>query len=202
MSFKILVVSDIHGSYRSINRINAAIYNHEPDTVVICGDITNFGDREEAIDILEKIGADSIIGVTGNCDPADIKESFEEVGGVNLDMTNYETSNFVFAGISGSNYSQDRLLRFEKIAFNANILVLHSPPYGFLDEVSKRKHIGERGLLDVISNIDPKLVLSGHVHESRGIMKEAGTVYVNPGPAYEDNLAIVELGISIRAKLI
>ncbi|MGM0405610.1 MAG: metallophosphoesterase, partial [Thermoplasmatota archaeon] len=48
MRLKVLVVSDIHGSIKSINRINAVIHNHEPEMLVVCGDITNFGDKEEA----------------------------------------------------------------------------------------------------------------------------------------------------------
>lgn len=202
MCLSLLVISDIHGSYRSLNRINATIYNQEPDGVIICGDITNFGDRDEAIDILKKIDTDTLLGVIGNCDPIEVQNSFDDIGGTNLDMSTHEIDGFIFAGLSGSNYSKERLSRFEKIAHRADIFVFHAPPYGFLDITSKGKHIGERGLLEIISNSSPRLILNGHVHESRGIIKDEGIVYVNPGPAYEDNLAIVKIGDTIRAKLL
>ncbi len=201
MSLKILVVSDIHGSFRSINRINASIYNHEPDAVVICGDITDFGYKEDAVDILEKIDIDNILGVTGNCDPKGVEKAFEIVGGVYLDLNSYEFMDHTFSGLSGSKYSKSRLSKFREIAA-ADIFVFHSPPYGYLDEASRGKHIGERGLLEIIAETGPMLVLSGHVHESRGVIEEDGTVYVNPGPAYEDNLAIVEIADDVRVKLI
>ncbi|MFW6037978.1 MAG: metallophosphoesterase family protein [Candidatus Saliniplasma sp.] len=202
MSLKVLIISDIHGSYRSLNRINASIYKHELDSVVVCGDITHFGDKEEAVDILEKIDAELIMGVTGNCDPIDVEESFDIIGGVNLNLNIHSYKGYSFAGLAGHNHTKQDLSRFRDLAKSADIFVLHSPPYGYLDEASRGKHIGERELLEIISKYSPRLILSGHVHESRGIIQEEGTVYVNPGPAYEDNLAIVEIGEEIKAKLI
>ncbi len=202
MSLKILVVSDIHGSIKSINRINAVIYNHEPEMLVVCGDITNFGDKEYAVKILEKIDIEPILGVAGNCDPVGVDEAYDVVDGVNLDLDTFDFKGITFCGLSGSKYSDERLSQFRTVAEDADVFVFHSPPYGYLDEASRGKHIGERGLLEIIAETNPMLVLSGHVHESRGVIEEEGTVYVNPGPAYEDNLAIVEIGDKVRAKLI
>jgi len=202
MSLKALVVSDIHGSFKSLNRINAAIYNHKPDVVVICGDVTNFGDINEAVEILEKIDIDLIIGVTGNCDPHGVGEVYDAVDGINLDLNTFSFLGKTFCGLSGSNYSDEKLSKFRELAGHADVFVFHSPPYGYLDEASTGKHIGERGLLEIIAGTQPILVLSGHAHESRGVIEQEGTVYVNPGPAYEDYLAIIDIRENVRVKLI
>lgn len=202
MSLKLLTVSDIHGSKRSINRINASIHNYQPDAVVVCGDITHFGDMSEAVEILKHIDINEIIGIIGNCDPLEVKDSFEYVGANYIDVDNYDLNGYVFAGLSGSNHSTSKLAEFKEVASYADIFVLHSPPYGYLDKTSRGQHIGERGLLEIISNTDPKLILSGHAHESRGVIEEQDTVYLNPGPAYEDKLGIVSLGETVKAKII
>lgn len=202
MNLKLLIVSDIHGSKKSLDRINASIYNQNPDAVVLCGDITHFGGMHEAVDIIEHIDINEIVGIIGNCDNLSVKDAFDSLNKAYIDINTYELNGHILAGLSGHNHSKSRLKDFKNIASRADIFVLHSPPYGYLDEVSKGKHIGERGLLKVISKTKPKLVLSGHIHECKGIIEEENTVYVNPGPAYEDNLALVNVGDKVDAALI
>ena len=193
MKVRLLVISDIHGSDRAINPIIAAYHNHKPDLLIVNGDITNFGTKEDAVSILDKFPIPPL-GVTGNCDQnRGISESYAEVGGVNLHLNPIEHDGIRFLGLSGSKYSSEELKEFESLAELGDIFVLHSPPYGFLDEASRGKHIGEEGLLSIIEKKSPRLVLSGHVHESRGVEDDGVTIYLNPGPAMDDNLAIVDI---------
>jgi hypothetical protein len=52
----------------------------------------------------------------------------------------------------------------------------------------------------------PMLVLSGHVHESRGVDNIGGTTVVNPGPLMEGNYAEVTLkgvlSVELKAELL
>ncbi|MGM0510299.1 MAG: metallophosphoesterase family protein [Thermoplasmatota archaeon] len=193
MKVRLLVISDIHGCEKAINPIIAAYHNHEPDLLIINGDITNFGTKEDALDILDKLPIPPL-GVTGNCDQnKGIAGSYAEVGGINLHLNPIERNGIRFLGLSGSKYSSEELKEFEALAEEGDIFVLHSPPYGFLDETSRGKHIGERGLLPIIERKSPRLVLSGHVHESRGVEDDGETIYLNPGPAMDDNLAVVDV---------
>jgi len=202
MSLKLLVISDIHGEKKSLNRIKAAYHNHDPDLTVVCGDITHFGNKNDAVEYLEKIPTD-IIGVVGNCDPKGVEEAYKEVGAQYLHLNTVKIDGTEFVGISGSNYSQEDLDKFKKLSMDSNVFVLHQPAYGYLDKASREKNIGNQDLLSIIDNNEPKLVLSGHVHEDRGIIDEQDTVYLNPGPAHEDNLAVVEISNNnIRAELI
>ena len=47
----------------------------------------------------------------------------------------------------------------------------------------------------------PLLVVTGHIHEARGIDKIDETIIVNPGPAHMVRYAIIELGEKIHVKL-
>ncbi|MFP4185304.1 MAG: metallophosphoesterase family protein [Thermoplasmata archaeon] len=202
MILKSLVISDIHGSMKATNKIKAAYHKYEPELSIICGDITHFGSKEEAVNILEKIPTD-LIGVTGNCDPGGVEQAFEEVDGEYIELKSVERNGVSFIGLSGSNYSEEKLKVFKDRSKGIDAYVFHQPPYGILDEASRDKHIGNEGLLEVLNDNSPKLVLSGHVHEDRGTVEREGTVYMNPGPASDDKLGLVTInGEKISAKLI
>lgn len=204
MPLKFLVISDIHGSMKSINKINAAYHKYDPDISVVCGDITHFGSKENAVNILKKIPTD-IIGVIGNCDPGSVEGAFEEIDGEYIELKKVERDGVSFIGLSGSNYSEEKVEVFKERSKGVDVYVLHQPPYRILDEASRGKHIGDKKLLEVLNENDniPKLVLSGHVHEDRGTVKREGTVYMNPGPASDDKLGLVTIkGEKITAKLI
>jgi hypothetical protein len=45
-------------------------------------------------------------------------------------------------------------------------------------------------------------VLSGHIHEDRGIVEKDGTVFMNPGPAKEGYSGLLELGEVPKVELL
>jgi uncharacterized protein len=62
------------------------------------------------------------------------------------------------------------------------VLVVHSPPKGYLDEVHGR-HLGSRSILEAIERKRPALVLCGHIHQCWGGEAVIGTTpVVNVGP--------------------
>lgn len=63
---------------------------------------------------------------------------------------------------------------------NADIFVLHNPAYGTLDKLPRYGHCGSHGLRQAIDDVAPRLVLSGHVHESFGLLKLGSTYFLNP----------------------
>lgn len=202
MSTRILVISDIHGSMRSLNKIKAAYHKYDFDFGVICGDITHFGNKEDAVEILEKMPTE-VIGILGNCDPATVEQAYEETDDWYIELKMATKRGIDFIGLSGSKYSEDKVEVFKERSKGADVFVLHQPPYGYLDEASRGKHIGSKKLLPVVEDNQPKIVLSGHVHEDRGVMEEKGTVFMNPGPAGEDKLGLLEIdGEKVKPKLI
>lgn len=62
------------------------------------------------------------------------------------------------------------------------VLVVHSPPKGYLDEVHGR-HLGSRSILEAIERKRPALVVCGHIHQCWGSEAAIGTTpVVNVGP--------------------
>jgi Icc-related predicted phosphoesterase len=62
------------------------------------------------------------------------------------------------------------------------VLVVHSPPKGYLDEAHGR-HLGSRSVLEAIERRRPALVLCGHIHQCWGGEAGIGTTpVVNVGP--------------------
>ena len=62
------------------------------------------------------------------------------------------------------------------------MLVVHSPPRGYVDEVHGR-HLGSTSVRDVIERKRPALVLCGHIHQCWGREATIGTTPVlNVGP--------------------
>ena len=62
------------------------------------------------------------------------------------------------------------------------VLVVHSPPKGFVDEVRGR-HLGSRSVLEAIERKRPVLVVCGHIHQCWGGEAAIGTTpVVNVGP--------------------
>jgi Icc-related predicted phosphoesterase len=64
------------------------------------------------------------------------------------------------------------------------VLVVHSPPYGHVDQSSAGDHLGSRAILETIEAKRPRLAVCGHIHESWGRESTIGeTPVVNLGPA-------------------
>lgn len=68
--------------------------------------------------------------------------------------------------------------RFSRIPEDTDILLLHGPPYGHgdlapvetphYDQLASTEHAGSKEAYDAIVRVKPKLVVCGHIHESRG----------------------------------
>ena len=62
------------------------------------------------------------------------------------------------------------------------VLVVHSPPKGYVDEAHGR-HLGSRSVLEAIERKRPALVVCGHIHQCWGSEAAIGTTpVVNVGP--------------------
>ncbi len=64
---KLLIASDLHGSYKYTKKIEELILKENPEEIVLLGDLFNSLAEEECINILNKY-SDKIIAVRGNCD--------------------------------------------------------------------------------------------------------------------------------------
>ncbi len=62
------------------------------------------------------------------------------------------------------------------------VLIVHSPPKGYVDKALGR-HLGSEAILDAIKSKRPTLVVCGHIHQCQGQEATIGsTKVVNVGP--------------------
>jgi len=60
-----------------------------------------------------------------------------------------------------------------------DILMTHGPPYGYGDLCDHGGRVGCPDLRKVIEQLQPRVHVSGHIHEGRGIAVDDNTVYIN-----------------------
>jgi hypothetical protein len=193
---KFLLVSDIHASALGLETISSKVLEHSPDAVLIAGDLTTFGPAG-FVDDVALLGKTPILSVTGNCDTPDVRARIEQLGisiidrvfstgGIDIAGVPWSGRKRIFDGVSPT--MMDALARRDKS--RPLIVVSHCPSLGVLDEAFGA-HAGSQHIGDLVAAEKPAALLSGHVHEARGIVRSGGTAYVNAGPAMAGNAALV-----------
>jgi Icc-related predicted phosphoesterase len=208
---RILVIADIHGSKEARKRVNSQIQRHKPNVVIVCGDITQFGPPEWALDFLNGISLKTL-ALPGNLDPIGVIDTIEDSQAIPLHAKKVELGDYIFVGLGGSNptpfstpfeLSEDEIYTtLKRIMIKGAVLVVHAPAKGHLDKTSQMTNSGSESIAKIVSEFSPPLVISAHIHEARGIEMEGETTYVNPGPASQGYAAVIDLNDEVKVELI
>jgi Icc-related predicted phosphoesterase len=189
---RLLAFSDIHRDLDQARRI--ADMAREADVVVAAGD---FGSVRrgvaELIDMLVVIETPTVL-VPGNNESDE--ELREACGGWRASSvihgSGIEVGGVSFWGLGGGipttpwpwsfDLSEDDAARaLESCPAGVDVLVLHSPPHGFLDGP---RSLGSKSLLRGIERVRPSVAVCGHIHECAGQEAMVGdTRLFNLGPA-------------------
>jgi uncharacterized protein len=190
MGARFLAVADIHSRREALRAIREEIARRVPDAVIVAGDLTSYGDAAEVRRVLEGISG-RVLAIPGNLDiwrafKAGIQESHAE----SLVGTEIEVGSVVVAGLS------------DKVA-RCDILVVHEPPQGILDDAGGGRHIGFSNHLEALRRLQPKVFVCGHCHESPGVVVHCTTMVVNCSVGCGGRGALVELdGDRVTARLL
>jgi Icc-related predicted phosphoesterase len=211
VKMRILAIADVHGSKDAKHTINSQIQKYIPNLVIVCGDITQFGPPEWALDFLNGISLKTL-AIPGNCDPKGVIEAIEDSQAILLHGKREEIGGHTFVGLGGSNttpfgtpfeLSEKEIYEILLgIMVKGAVLVVHAPAKGHLDGTSAVSDLGSESILRIISEFSPPLVISAHIHEARGVEKEGYTTFVNPGPTSQGYAAIIDLNDGIEVELI
>jgi uncharacterized protein len=209
----IISLSDIHGDEARVRRMIPRL--KDVDLVVLAGDITNFGGRDEAARIIEPLRATGVamIAVHGNCDLMDVASYLEETG-ISLHRRHRVIDGICFAGVGGSlpcpvrtpiEYTEDEFGRYLSEAVTGVpedmplVLVCHQPPYDTTnDRIASGLHVGSHSLRDFIDTHRPLACFTAHIHEAAGTDDIGPTRIVNPGPLWHDRYACARLGKGVE----
>lgn len=203
---KLLAVADIHGKRSNLTAIEEGIANHQPDALVIAGDISRYGHPAFLPGWLEARRL-PIITVRGNTDPKRFdKERRESINLLPLHLEKAVLKGIPFVGISGAipipfrtrvRFRQkEDFLALRAMLDRETILVVHPPPLGTLDKVMNRFHAGCGPLRDVIRERQPRMVICGHIHENTGKAILGRTTVVNCAMGHGKKGALIDLRYS------
>jgi uncharacterized protein len=189
---KLLAFSDLHRDQELAERL--VDLAREADVVLGAGDYATMRMGLEAtIDVLSAITAPSVL-VPGNAE-SDTElwractgwPSARVLHGQPLQLDGAQ-----FFGLGGGvpptpfpwsfDLSEDEAAAKLESCPEGAVLVVHSPPKGYVDEAHGR-HLGSRSILEAIERKRPALVVCGHIHQCWGSEAAIGTTpVVNVGP--------------------
>jgi Icc-related predicted phosphoesterase len=208
---KILSIADIHGSQYRLNILLKNIEKYSPDLVIICGDITQFGPKDVAINILNQIEVKTF-AVHGNIDTKDVLMAIEDSNANNIHLKKIIFKNFSFIGLGGDinipintkiNIKFDESFKkFDEVIDESTILVTHNPPYGLQDKLFLGFHAGSKFIKGIINQYNPLLVLCGHIHENPGYVKYKKTTIVNCSIGKKGGGALIALNKENKIKML
>ncbi len=190
----------MHGSEEALSWVEkkAKVY----DCVIVGGDLCTFHDTVYMEKFLTMVGrtAKKVFFVPGNNDPPDA--AIPE-GVLNIHGRQERLDKISIGGIGGSNITpfntrfeitDDKARQILSSLGRVEILVSHCPPFGTKCDLYSGKHLGSVPVREYVEMNKPSIVLTGHVHEARGVDKIGSTTIVNPGPMLYGNYAEVETG--------
>jgi Icc-related predicted phosphoesterase len=187
---KIICISDTHNKHKLIDIPSG-------DVIVHSGDFTEAGTKAETLNFLKWFSLlphQHKILVAGNHDffLEKKKESLNSIvpeniyylenSGVTIDMVNFWGSPFTPGnGMWAFNNHPGKEMQehWKKIPANTDFLITHSPPFGFLDELDNKTHIGCEKLAQRVQQLKLPYHVFGHNHNDYGIVRTKETVFIN-----------------------
>lgn len=205
---KIIALTDLHGRLKHLPALAQELQH--ADLVLVAGDLTQFGKRDAALEVVESIRKYNprLLAVMGNCDYPQVTEFLEEQG-LCIHASHKILDGIAFVGLGGSlpcpvptlnEWPEQQIDKFltraaENIpAGTPMVLVSHQPPIDtVVDLVSIGLHVGSTAVREFIEQSKPLICFSGHIHEAIGQDRIGETILVNPGPFFEGAYAIAEV---------
>jgi Icc-related predicted phosphoesterase len=192
----LIALPDLHGDTRDLPLL--ANEFARADAVILAGDLTTGGSPDGAIRIVETLRryTDRILAICGNWDtPA--TAAYISAEGINLEDEPYIIGQTGFLGVgwalrsgigSPNEYTEaefaKRLTALELRMPEAQSLVFvcHQPPAQTrCDRTSLGQPVGSQAVRDFLERVQPRVCLTGHIHEGIGVDQVDQTTVVNPG---------------------
>ena len=162
--------------------------------------------------------------VPGNTDPDEARARLAEMG-MDIHFKQVTVGDVVIAGAGGCIpppfrtafvvEEEEYRRRLPAVLEGAHVLASHGPVHGILDRsLFGGLHVGSRAMFEAVERARPSVVLSGHIHEARGIVEydwrtrevvdkdreclklqdPANTLFFNPGPTKDGYVGRMEIG--------
>ena len=192
MPVKLLAFSDLHRDAERAERLVERA--SEADVVVGAGDYATMRiGLARVVDTLSAVAVPTVL-VPGNAE-SDTELRRACAGWPSAEVLHGEAKEIAgteFFGLGGGvpptpfpwsfDLSEEEAAAKLEHCPDRTVLVVHSPPKGYVDEVGGR-HLGSTSVLEAIDRTRPALVVCGHIHQCWGGEAKIGvTPVVNVGP--------------------
>lgn len=206
---RIVSFGDIHMALRSIERLAPEL--RRADLVILSGDLTNFGGREEAARVIDAAQRHirTVLALSGNLDRLEVIE-FLCQRGVSLHGKSRRVGSIGIFGCGGSNvtpfHTPTELTEDELTAVLARgysdvadaphrLMVCHTPPANTTtDRLRNGQHVGSAAVRAFIQRHQPEVCITGHIHESAGIDHIGRTTIGNAGALRDGGYLVITGG--------
>lgn len=214
---RVLLITDIHGKAKKLEEI---LSREDYDAVLCAGDLSdanefsNYGKKlGEVLDTFERQGI-MTKAVPGNMDPEQecVKELRERRMNLHRKIASFERFEAVgFGGgktpfgtpfePEGAEIKKALETLYERMKSDSRIGVIHQPPAGTQLDIVENDHVGSPEVRELLEQKNFDLVLTGHIHESRGRDSLNGTEVLNPGPVIDGYYAVAEIDNRIQTSM-
>jgi uncharacterized protein len=200
---RILVVSDLHGEFESVDRART---EHRPDLILSCGD---WGDPEQVSEqtFEDLLGRVPVYTTFGNHDPFEILARLKNRDGSPVLIGQGHIQEFAglrvaaIGGIWAKSHTKPHYVTDDDVAQAAariartgpvDILLTHGCPIGLADLTPTGRHGGQRCFLDAFKTVAPRLHLCGHLHRAQERVLKDGRKVINVGATPEGSIVVAE----------
>lgn len=209
---RFLVLSDMHNDEVFLPQLKDEFA--KADGVLFGGDFAKYNHPETAEPALKRLldCHDAVYAVLGNCDEPAFLSRLEEQD-ISVQGSMVFRDGLVFAGSGGGSkftgttpnertdeelVSDFQIIREQPDGADTNwdnmIMIMHNPPKDTeCDKIDSGVHVGSASLRQIIQEVKPLAVITGHIHESFALDKLGDTVIMNPGSLAEGRYGILEV---------
>lgn len=204
-------------AFRAIERLAPAL--RTADTAILTGDLTNFGEPEDAWRVIDAVRAHcpTVWAVTGNLDMLWVIDALKAQG-VSLHGEGRRVGDLGIFGCGGSNITpMDTPTEFEEDELRAilergheavagaarRVMICHTPPFDTrLDRLMNGTPVGSPAVRAFIEARHPDVCVVGHIHEGRGVDRVGDTLVLNAGALRDGGYVVIDDdGAALHAEL-
>ncbi len=192
---KILAFADNHGSPSEIAEVARKAKSKDVDLIVCLGDFTIFEHEiHYHLDLINNLPK-KVLLIHGNHEDEDtlryLSKKCKNIEFIHEES--FETDVHIFIGYGGGGFAmhdkrfEEIMKKFKpKMKDKKSIILLHGPPHGTELDLLAEGYVGNKSYRKFIEEMQPHLVLCGHLHENFKKRDKIGkSIIINPGPEGE-----------------
>jgi uncharacterized protein len=194
---KIVSFGDVHMATRNLERMTAVM--RDCDLVIVSGDLTNFGGRDDARKVIDDVrrACPNVLALSGNLDKREVIPFLEEEG-ISLHGRGVVKDGVGIFGCGGSNITpfhtpteltEDEIYAALRAGYQQVrdvrplLMICHTPPFETkCDRIVSGAPVGSTAARRFIEEVRPEVCISGHIHESAAADSIGPTRIFNAGP--------------------